>query len=176
MNKEPWEVYPEIWPSKASFFSYVRGGLRRGLWEKYPPKLIFKNETCVAPPEWYTGKAKSGIECALSGEWVNKSRLEVDHVEGNVSLNDWNDLEPFIRHLLGNLDYQLVSKEAHKIKSYAERYGMSYEDAVIEKKMIAICKGKGSPECKWLSDRGVAPASNKSRRKDQVRQLLKNPH
>ena len=33
-RKEPWEAYPDVWPTKASFFSWLRGGLRRALWEK----------------------------------------------------------------------------------------------------------------------------------------------
>lgn len=139
----PWEKYPEIWKTKAAFFTWLRGGLRRAIWEKYPPKIKFKNDTCKKPPESYTGRAKSGDYCALSGEWIAKSYLEVDHIVGNVSLRDWEDVLPFIQHLCTNSDnMQLVSKEAHKIKSYAERMGITYEEAKIQKEAIRILKNK----------------------------------
>lgn len=80
------EKYPHIWPTKASVWSYLRGALRRALWEKYPVKLSFKNKSVSKPPEGYTGRAKSGTECSLTGEWTGKSKLEVDHKLGNKSL------------------------------------------------------------------------------------------
>ncbi|MFU1828021.1 hypothetical protein ACM6QN_15190, partial [Enterococcus faecium] len=45
-------------------------------------------------------------------------------------------------HLLASNDeeLQLASKEAHKIKSYAERMDLSFEEAKIKKKEIAFGK------------------------------------
>lgn len=143
----PWEEFPEIWKTQSAFFTWLRGGLRRAIWEKYPPKLVYKNTNCTPPPDWYEGRAKSGTECALSGEWIAKSYLEVDHIEGNVSLQEWEDVLPFIRHLCAShSNMQLVGKEAHKIKSYAERMGMTYEHAKIEKDAIKIIKDKQHKE------------------------------
>ena len=140
---ELWEQYPEVWATKAAFFAWLRGGLRRAIWEKYPPKIIFKNEMCSPPPSNYTGRAKSGANCALTGEWINKSNLEVDHIVGNASLRDWDDVLPFIQHLCtDDSNMQLVSKEAHKVKSYAERMGITFEEALVEKQVIAIMKNK----------------------------------
>ena len=170
--REPWEECPEIWKTKASFFTWMRGNLRRALWEKYPPKVKFKNNMCKPPPVEYTGRAKSGSECVLTGEWYAKSYLEVDHIVGNASLTDWNDVLPFIRHLCTTEDnMQLVSKEAHKIKSYAEKQGISFEEAMIVKKAIAICKDKKDKE--WLESRGVTPESNATKRRKQIEELLK---
>lgn len=139
----PWEEFPEVWKTQSAFFTWLRGGLRRAIWEKYPPKINFKNKKCMPPPETYTGRAKSGDYCALSGEWIAKSYLEVDHIKGNVSLREWEDVVPFIRHLCTSDDnMQLVGKEAHKIKSYAERSGISYEEARIEKEAIRLMKDK----------------------------------
>lgn len=172
MNKNPWESYPDIWSSKAAFFSWLRGGLRRALWEKYPPKIVFKNNNVSKPPKDYTGKAKSGAECSLTGEWTGKSKLEVDHVDGHVSLNDWEDLLPFVQHLCVCSDdqMQLVNKEAHKIKSYAERKGISFEEAVIHKQIIQICKDKKDKE--WLIKAGVVPAKNAKLRRKQIEEIM----
>lgn len=140
-NKELWELYPHIWPTKSSFFTWLRGNLRRAVWEKYPVKLEFKNEFCKPPPEGMETRAKSGEYCALSGVWVGKSKAEIDHIEGNVSLKEWEDLTPFVKHLCARKDQlQYVEKEAHKVKSYAERMGIDFEEATKRKKIIAFGK------------------------------------
>ena len=138
---EPWEEYPDIWSTKAKFFSYLRGNLRRAVWNRWPGKIRLKSQQCSPPPEGMVTRARTGTECALTGEWQGKSRLEVDHIEGNVSLNDWEDVVPFIQHLCAPMDnLQLVSKEAHKIKSYAEKHGLSFEEAAVKKEFIKFKK------------------------------------
>lgn len=152
---KPWLEYPELWPTEASFWNYLRGALRRGLWEKSPIKLSYKNANCFPPPEGYSGRAKSGAECALTGEWTGKSKMEVDHVDGHKSLLSWEDVLPFILHLVppkGSL--QLVSKEAHKIKSYGERMGITYEEAICEKKSIQKTKQSAENQKKELLSLG----------------------
>ena len=172
IDYKPWEEYPELWKTEAEWWTYLRGSLRRGLWEKSPIKLSFKNTNCSPPPEGYTGRAKSGAECALSGQWTGKSKLEVDHSEGHMSLLCWEDVLPFILHLVppkGSL--QLVDKEMHKVKSYSERMGMSFEDALYQKQAIAICKAKQDKQ--WLSERGITPSSNATKRRAQIIECLK---
>ena len=171
-KKEIWEEAPHIWPTKASFFNFLRGNLRRAVWEKWPLKLEFKNEVCKPPPEDYTGRAKSGTYCALSGVWTGKSAAEIDHVVGHVSLQDWEDVLPFIQHLCASKEnMQYVSAEAHKIKSYAERKGISFEQASYEK--IAIDLEKKKLTISWLESKGIKPASNASKRRQQVIDKLK---
>lgn len=165
--KEPWIEAPHIWPTKASFFNFLRGNLRRAVWEKWPLKFEFKNEICKPPPKDYTGKAKSGHYCALSGEWIGKSAAEIDHIKGNVSLQEWEDVLPFVKHLCASKsNMQYVSKEAHKVKSYADKYGISFEKAKIIKAAKAICDAKQDKQ--WLEERGIQPLSSASKRRDQI--------
>lgn len=168
---KPWEEYPELWKTEGQFWTYLRGCIRRGLWEKSPVKLDFKNKNCSPPPKDYTGRAKSGQYCALSGKWEGKSKLEVDHIEGNVSLSSWDDVLPFILHMIppkGSM--QLVTKEAHKIKSHQEKRGFeTFEEAAADKEAIQICKGN---EKKWLEERGIVPESNAKARRQQVFEKL----
>lgn len=167
MRKEPWEEHPEIWKNKTAFFTFLRGALRRAVWEKYPVKLSFKNSVCKPPPEGYTGRAKSGAYCALTGEWVGKSAGEIDHKIGNVPLREWDDVLPFIQHLCASADdLQFVSKEAHRVKSYAERMGISFKEAQAQKEAIQIIKDKKDKE--WLSVRGIEPGSNQQKRREQI--------
>ncbi len=171
-NTQPWEEFPDIWKTKSAFFAWLRGGLRRAIWEKYPPKIQFKNGKCTVPPVGYQGKAKSGTECSLTGVWTAKSYLEVDHIEGNASLKDWDDVTDFIQHLCTNTaNMQLVTKEAHKIKSYAERQGISFEDAALEKKVIQIIKDKKDKQ--FFIDRNIEVPSNAVIRRESILKILK---
>lgn len=175
MNKawEPWNDYPNIWKNKSAFYTWLRGCLRNAVWNKSPIKIIFKNENCSPPPEGYTGKAKSGTCCALSGEWEGKSKLEVDHIEGNVSLLEEQDIIEFIKHLIPPPNsLQLVTKEAHKIKSYAEKQGITYEQATAEKTAISIIKEKR--DFSWLLDKGITPSKNQKIRRQQIVGYLLN--
>lgn len=168
---KPWEEYPEIWATEAQWWSFLRGALRRGMWERSQIKLMFKNENCTKPPEGYVGRAKSGAICALSGEWTGKSKLEVDHCEGNVSLLSWDDVLPFILHMVPKKGtIQLVDKEMHKIKSYAERMGISFEQARAEKQAIEIIKTKKDKA--WFVEHNITPASNEKKRRQQIVEFL----
>lgn len=159
-NYKPWELYPHIWETESQFWTYLRGALRRGVWEKYPVKLEFKNEAVSPPPEGYTGRCKSGAICALSGVWEGKSKMEVDHVEGNVPLRSWSHVLPFIIHMVTTKDnMQLVTKPAHKIKSHAEKQGMTYQEADVDKAAIKWLKdNKGvDKQKKLMIDMGIDP-------------------
>lgn len=167
----PWEVAPHIWPTKSSFFSFLRGNLRRAVWEKWPLKIEFKNEVCKLPPAGYTGRAKTGTYCALSGNWIGKSAGEIDHIVGNASLRDWEDVLPFIQHLCTSKEnMQFVSKAAHKIKSYADKQGISYKEAESTKKAIELIKLKQDKD--WLVSKGVEPMSSQAKRRVQIIDVL----
>ena len=152
---EPWKEYPNIWPTKAKFFAWLRGGLRLGLWNKSPIKITFKNKGVDKPPEGIETRAKTGAYCALTGEWTGKSKLEIDHKIGNVSLNDEDDILNFIKHLVPSyIDLQLVDKEAHKIKSFAERKGISFTEALAQKRAIAAMKQPIEVQNRQLTELG----------------------
>ena len=168
-----WDKYPHIWKTKAEFFTWLRGALRKAVWEYYPVKLDFKTKNCFSPPTGYTGKGKKGNYCALTGEWTMTSNLEVDHIHGNMPLSEYEHILPFIEHLLAfKENMQLVSKEAHKIKSYAERMGITYEEATAEKKAIKIIKEK--KDWRYLLEEGIEPSKNQAGRRKQIVENILN--
>lgn len=174
--KKPWEKYPHIWKTESAFMSYIRGGIRKSIWSRYPVKVEFikKNRKRIPNPN-PNGRVKEvwGATCYLTGETLPLVSMEVDHVKGHFSLRNMDDLQSFMEGLLylDEDDLRFVSKEAHKIKSYAERMGITFEEARIEKEVIAICKGD---EKKWLLDRGIKPESNATKRKKQVKEVLES--
>ena len=146
-DKRLWEIYPHIWATESAYMSWLRGGIRRYLWSKNPVKLEFIKQNRVKIPNPNPkGKVKEvwGGVCALTGNIFPIGDMEVDHKEGNHSLKTLDDLVPFVKGIVMITldDLQLVSKEAHKIKSYAEKQGISFEEAKIEKEVIEIIKQK----------------------------------
>ena len=164
---------PKLFPTEAKVWSYIRGALRRGLWEKSPVKFKFKSGTATPPPKSYKGKGRKGHVCALTDEWINVSASEVDHIEGHVSLLCEDDVIPYIIHLLATEDeLQIVDKEAHKIKSYSERMGISFEEAKVEKEVIAFGKRSIEYQKKLLDSLGLPSNNNRVRREGYRKHLL----
>lgn len=170
---QPWEKYPNIWKSESDYWNYLRGSFRR-IWSRYPVKLEFKKNQAYLPPADYKGRAKKMGSCALCGEQnIPISKLEVDHKSQVGSFNSRETaFEWFWELLCEEENMQLVHKDCHKIKSYADRMGITFEKAKLEKEVILICKMK--LDKKWLEDRGIIPASNAKERKQQILNYLNN--
>jgi len=145
LNKKPWEIYPGIWSTKAKFFSFIRGGIRKGLWNTNPVKLEFikRNRIKIKNPN-PKGKVAEvwGAECCLCNEQFPQKDIQVDHKQGNNSLNSTEDLESFISAIVfvSEEDLQFVCKTCHKVKSYSEKQKISFAEAVAIKKAIDCCK------------------------------------
>jgi len=137
--------YSYIWESEAKFLSWLRGGIRGGLWNKHPIKLEFirKNRVQIPNPNPKGKKATVwGAECALTGELVPIANIQVDHKIGNNSLKSLKDVQSFVEAMVivTEDDLQLVSKEAHAIKTHADKTGCTFEQAALDKKVIAFKK------------------------------------
>ena len=174
-EKKLWETYPHIWKTESAFMSWIRGGIRRSLWNRHPIKLEFiKQNRIKIPNPNPKGKVEKvwGGVCALTGETHVIANLEVDHRKGNHSLQTLKDIEKFISGIVNITleDLQFVSKEAHKIKSYAEKNGVSFEEAKAEKTAIELIK-KGVDK-QFLIDHNIEVGSTQSARRKQIVELL----
>ncbi|MNL63275.1 hypothetical protein D3C87_1874000 [compost metagenome] len=67
-------------------------------------------------------------------------------------------------------ELQFVSKDAHRIKSYAEKQGIAFELALVEKKAIELIKSK--KDVAFLESRSIIPASTQAKRREQIKQKL----
>jgi len=67
---------------------------------------------------------------------------------------------------------QLVCVECHKIKSHADRLGVSFEEARIKKEVIRFSKLTDDLQRSILSERGCPPLLTKAGRKKQYESLL----
>lgn len=177
----PWEDSPSVWASESKFWQWMRGNLRKALWQHYPVRTTYKKEhtwnVTVAERKKYnlSNRVKRVGRCELTGEIHAASNLEVDHISPAGSLKSWEDVGDFIGRLLcPKENMRLVSKEAHRIHTYAERWGMTFEEAKLEKEVIAFSKLTTSEQSDILISLGFAKEefSNATKRKNCYRKHL----
>jgi 5-methylcytosine-specific restriction endonuclease McrA len=175
----PWETEEgkQVWKSKSQYFVWLRGALRK-LWSDYPLRQVWKKEQGrpVTQEERankvFHPSTKAVAQCVFCGEWMAKSKLEVDHIKESEGCYDFTTAEKFLWHCGGQTgdNFQLACKPCHKIKSHSDSKGISFDEALCDKEAIVICKGD---EKAWLISKGIAPASNAKLRRVQVFEHLK---
>ena len=177
---EPWREFPQIWSTQSKFMSWVRGGIRMGLWKKHPVKLEFLKRNTVMidntnPRSMKRFPKVKAFKCALCGGTFGASQIEVDHIAGNSSLKTMDDVRSFIESMILVTfdDLQIVCHDCHDIKTHSEKQGMTFEEARLDKQSIAICKGSVSSVKAFLIERGITPAGNAEKRRRQVLEALK---
>ena len=183
--KNPWETGEgrRIWKTQAQYWTWLRGAMRQ-LWSDYPLRKEWKRGQLrpVSPEERkakvYHPSTKNVGMCVFCNEWMAGSKLECDHIESSQGCTSKETAEAFLWHCGGltGEHFQLACKPCHKIESYREKMGITFEQAVIAKKAIAICKPTGG-STKFLLDNGFDKSSigsNETKRKAQVREVLIN--
>lgn len=162
-DKLPWILYPHIWKTRASFMSYLRGGIRKAIWNRYPIKAEFlKSKRIRIPNPNPRGKKPEvwGGKCELCNEMFVQKDLEVDHKKGHIPLNTIEDVGLFIKRLtyVGEDDLQLVCKGCHKVKSYAQSHKITLREAFLRKRQIAFAKLSSQQQRDYLSKVIEVPA------------------
>ena len=66
---------------------------------------------------------------------------------------------------------QLVCVECHKVKTHADRLGVSFEEAKIKKEVIRFSKLPESEQVATLTEYKVAPSKSKAGRLKQYAEL-----
>lgn len=177
---QPWVEYPEFWKTESAFLSFIRGGIRRHLWSKNPVKLQFMKENRIKLVNTSPRSKKAhpfvwGFSCAACNKSFKGNACEIDHKTGEHSLRKVEDIQSFVEGIVfvRKEDLQILCKPCHKAKTYSERQGISMEDAIIEKGVIEICKGKAAEIDSFLLENGVTLAhKNKDARRAAVRRVL----
>lgn len=165
-KKEPWKEFPHIWPTKAKFMAWLRGGIRRACWNRSPIKheVIKKNRKRVLNEK--TGNMVWGGTCYLCGQDFLQKDLQVDHREGENKLTDIEDIQSFVESMtcLSEEDLSTVCKTCHTTKTYAERHNIPFEEAVTEKRVIELMKKPVKDVKKILDEHGLESHNAKVRR------------
>lgn len=142
-------------------------------WMTAANKLVFLEDRVMHDMNPAT-RTKWLVECNQCGKMFKLADVQIDHRIGEFACTN---REEFYAYILSRLDVgfddlQVLCIPDHEIKTLGERLGITFEEARIEKAVIAIMKQKASVIDKWLSDRGVKVAKNPQARRDAVRQCL----
>jgi len=171
--KEPWKEWPDIWSSKAKFMSYLRGGIRRAIWNRSPIKhsVIHKKRKRVLNGK--TGNMVWGGTCYICKQDFVASQLQVDHIKGEHSLKELSDIQSFVEAMtcLSEDDLDTICEVCHQFKSHAERKRLSFEEAVIDKKAIEFMKKPVKDVVKVLTEHNL-PSNNSAVRRKGIKQLF----
>jgi hypothetical protein len=173
----PWEQVPEVWPTEAKFWTWVRGVLRKG-WSHHPVKIAYiqANRKKIPNPNKASSKRFPevwGMRCGICGKEHIATNIEIDHIKGNSKFTCLEDMKSYAEHLF-MVDFEslrAVCKPCHKIKTYAESKGISFEEARIEKLVIEILKDKKQTQ-EIIQQAGLT-AKNNSERRQALLQILK---
>lgn len=136
MTKKLWEKDYTPWKTEAQFLAWIRGGLRR-LWARHPVKNELKRRNRVRLPN-EKGREVWQLKCDKCKTYHVQAQVQVDHKKPNHTFTDMAHLGAFARSLLDVdiKDLQLLCKECHGIKTYAERYGVTLTEAKKRKQEI----------------------------------------
>jgi hypothetical protein len=172
-RKDPWgEGTP--WKNSTAFFTYLRGCLRKA-WSNNPIKhnLLKKKRRQIPNPN-PKGKKPTvwGFDCSMCNNTFPMSECQVDHIEAAGSLNCTEDIQGFVERLLyvTEDDLRLVCKGCNSALVLSDKQGISFEEALIEKRIIAIVKSKQDKQ--WLINNGVVPGGNQAARRKQIKQRM----
>lgn len=176
-KKEPWGTGTP-WKNSTAFFTYLRGCLRKS-WSNNPIKHnLLKKKRKLIPNPNPKGKKPMvfGFDCSMCGGTFPMSLCQVDHIESAGQLNCTEDIQGFVERLLyvTEDDLRLVCKNCNSALALSDKQGISFEEALIEKKIIAIMKEKQDRQ--WLIGNGVIPASNQAARRKQIKQRMEEVH
>ena len=139
------EQYPEVWKTRAEVFSWLKGIIRKG-WNVAPQKIILmKKRRKQIPNPNPKGKKPTvwGATCEICLNDFPMSNLQIDHRdEETAHLTNLEDIQSCAEKLLlvVESDLRVVCKRCHSIHSYAQRMNISFEQATLEKKVVAFKK------------------------------------
>lgn len=182
---------PDVYPTHEKYVEALRACIRKA-WQFHPIKRLYK-ESMVRRIKNPRPNPRKGFEyvrgyvCEIcGGEFVEKD-IEVDHKMGNnkfTNINSFHEYTTNILHIAPE-DIQIlcsypdtdvrsrVRHSCHKIKSYAESEGVSFDEALLLKKAISIEKSGDDNVRLTLKSLGVVDIpTTKKARNSLLRQLI----
>ena len=124
------------------------------------------------------------FRCAICGELFGSTEVELDHIESENALTSYEHINDFMTNIvLTSPDkLQVLCKDkkskrlgvtrfgCHSIKTYSERYNVSFEEARAEKEAKQLVDKKLDKQ--FLIDHNIEVGSTQSARRKQIVELL----
>ena len=166
----------DVWKTEPEFFSWIRGGIRGGLWNRHPVKLKVLNKQRIKidnPNPKGRVKQVWGAKCALCKQYHVIKDIQVDHIDGgDYSLKTVDDIQQFFENivLVTEDDLRLLCKDCNSTCTYAKRLNISYEEAFCTKYVIKRIKEKTLND--FFIERGLGVPRNKATARERAIEIL----
>ena len=162
--------------TESQYLAWIRSALRsKSL--RWPPR----GEALKLSRRAYKGSNKLQKwehQCALCSKWWKAKEVVVDHFPVAAgSILSVADIGPFANNLYCEVDnLRVLCKECHDVHTLADKMGISFEDAAIEKDIIAICKKSVKEIVAFCEGWGYSSSqlSNPAKRRDAVTKILRS--
>lgn len=180
----PWEVEGNPWKTEGKWLNWLRGVLRKG-WSNYAIKTNYKNSKKYKVKNTNPRSMKrfpeiNKIDCEICcKQFPFDMSVEVDHIGDEGTLRCIKDIEGYAKHLYYVNDswLRIACKECHGIITYAQGRGITFEEAQLEKELIAIFKNEEKEDIiQFVVDYDFNQeynTNNEANRKAAVRSILK---
>lgn len=167
---QPWECAGVPWKSEKEYLNWLRSAIRR-VWSRHPVKVAYKQQRRYKAPIGRGGRLIWVSDCEMCGQ--QHKACEVDHLEGGYGFKDWQSFTEWAKMILWVTfdEIRELCPSCHGAVTLSQKLKISLEDAFVEKETIEIMKSKKDKT--FLKDHGILPASNAEKRREQVRQVLK---
>lgn len=103
--------------TEGEYFQRIRAALRRvfRFWE--PMQIALKKAS--RPSQSTNKKLKWEYQCAYCKKWFPRKQVQIDHIVECGSLNNYDDLIPFLKRLTPENpnSFQVLCKKDHKKKT-----------------------------------------------------------
>ena len=171
----PWELPGVPWKTESAFWGWVRGVLRKG-WSRHPVKTSYVMNNRKRITKAGTDREIWGCNCELCHKDFPQGSCEVDHITASGSLRSKEDIQGFVERLfyVTYEDIRILCKPCHSLVTLAQQAGITFDEAIIEQKVIAVNKKPVSEIKAWLISKGCTPASNAAARRKQIKEVLEN--
>ena len=161
-------------PQEKHVVAVVRSAIRSA-WMKSDVKLAYLYSKTI-PDMDDTTRTKWLVKCEICDKLFKLTDVQIDHKLGNHSFTKVTDFENYFNNILmvGFDDLQILCEDDHLSKTLSEKLGITFQEAVLEREVIKLCKMKAAQIDKWLKDRDVICAKNPTARRNAIREVLKN--
>lgn len=175
MSKKPWKDVPHIWKDEKAYLNWLRGQVRR-MWSRAPIKIEYKNSRRYKAPVGRNGREVWVSDCEICGCQARKT--QVDHIDGGYGFTDWGSFLGWLDRIL-LIDFDDIRElciPCHEIVTLSQRKEVSFEEAKIEKEVIAFTKLSIDKQKEILNNEGFSEleTSNAKKRRECYSKLLRN--
>ena len=167
----PWDN-STAWKSEKDFMNWLRSQTRR-IWSRHPVKISYKINRRFKAPIGVNGKEVWGCNCEMCGKLVRSSETQIDHIIMGGSFSDWKSYTEWARRILWVTpdDIRELCVDCHTIVNHMQKTGLTFDEAKVEKQAIQIINEKEDKS--FLESKGIPPASNATKRRQQIIDVLK---